>query len=190
MTNMTTLASGQVIAAQYELVRPLASGRDGTTWLARDVQHGRDVVLQFRSAGDAAGERVRNIVQHPALLAPIATQDESGSVLDVFEYLPGGEIGRLRGQPWTLIARRLLPVVEALDQLHVAGWVHGDLNPRTCCSTAMASRISSISAARDNSVRRSLLAHHRIPPALSVSTARQPRRQTTSMRSASCCTNS
>ena len=124
---MTTLASGQVIAAQYELVRPLASGREGATWLARDVQQGRDVVLRFRSAGDAAGERVHRVVQHPALLAPLATQDESGGVFDVFEHLPGGEIGRLRGQPWTLIARRLLPVVEALGQLHCAGWVHGDL---------------------------------------------------------------
>jgi len=127
MTNMAALAGGQVVAARYELTRPLAAGHDGGTWLARDTHAGRDVVLRFRAAGDVAGERIRAVVDHATLLAPLATHGTGDYSFDVFEYLPGGEIGRLRGRPWTLIARRLLPVIEALSQLHAAGWVHGDL---------------------------------------------------------------
>jgi len=127
MTNRMARAGGQVVAARYELTRPLATGHDCATWLARDTQANRDVVLRFRAGGDLAGERIRAVVDHATLLAPIATHDAGDESFDVFEFLPGGEIGRLRGRPWTLIARRLLPVIEALSQLHAAGWVHGDL---------------------------------------------------------------
>ena len=127
MTNMTTLAGGQVVAARYELARPLAAGHDGATWLARDTHANRDVVLRFRAGDDVAGERIRAVVDHATLLAPLATHSTVDESFDVFEYLPGGEIGCLRGRPWTLIARRLLPVIDALSHLHAAGWVHGDL---------------------------------------------------------------
>ena len=73
MTNMTALAGGQVVAARYELARPLAAGHDGATWLARDTQANRDVVLRFRTGGDVAGERIHAVVEHPTLLAPLAT---------------------------------------------------------------------------------------------------------------------
>jgi tetratricopeptide (TPR) repeat protein len=127
MTNMTALAGGQVVAARYELARPLAAGHGGTSWLARDTLASRDVVLRFRAHGDEAGERIRAVVDHATLLAPLATHSSGDASFDVFEYLPGGEIGRLRGRPWTLISRRLLPVIDALAQLHAAGWVHGDV---------------------------------------------------------------
>jgi tetratricopeptide (TPR) repeat protein len=127
MTNRTALAGGQVVAARYELARPLAAGRDGVTWLARDTQANRDVVLRFRAAGDVAGERIHAVVAHATLLAPLATHSSADASFDVFEYLPGGDIGQLRGRPWTLITLRLLPVIDALSQLHAAGWVHGDV---------------------------------------------------------------
>jgi hypothetical protein len=127
MTNMTALAGGQVVAARYELARPLAAGHDGATWLARDTLANRDVVLRFRAGDEVAGERIRAVVDHPTLLAALETHCSGGESIDVFEYLPGGEIGRLRGRPWTLIARRLLPVIDVLSRLHAAGWVHGDV---------------------------------------------------------------
>jgi tetratricopeptide (TPR) repeat protein len=121
----TTLVSGQALAARYELVRPLAAGHDQATWLGRDLQSATDVVLRVRGAGDsgAAGPAVH----HPVLQAPKATLSDGDLAFDVFDYLPGGEIGRLRGRPWPLIVRRLLPVIDALQALHAAGWTHGDL---------------------------------------------------------------
>jgi hypothetical protein len=62
MTKMTALAGGQVVAARYELARPLAAGHDGATWLARDRHASRDVVLRFRAGDDVAGERIRAVV--------------------------------------------------------------------------------------------------------------------------------
>ena len=121
------LAAGQVLAARYELVRPLAAGHDATTWLARDRESGVEVVLRVRDEG-AADARLAAIARHPALLSPLARHEAAdGPAFDVFEYLAGGEIGRLRGRPWPLLVRRLLPVVEALAQVHESGWVHGDL---------------------------------------------------------------
>ncbi len=38
MTNRMARAGGQVVAARYELTRPLAAGHDGATWLARDTR--------------------------------------------------------------------------------------------------------------------------------------------------------
>ena len=127
MPNTATLASGQVVAARYQLARPLAAGH-ATTWLARDTTTEREVVVRFRAGGESPeGNRISTVVRHAALLAPVASHEDDELAFDVFEYLPGGEIGRLRGRPWTLIARRLLTIAEALAVLHEAGWVHGDV---------------------------------------------------------------
>ena len=122
-----TLAGGQLVAARFELVRPLAAGHDATTWLARDTVHDRQVVLRLRPAAEIEVDRLLEAVQHPSLLAPLETVANGDSSVDVLEYLPGGEIGRLRGRPWALLVRRLLPIADALAQVHAAGWVHGDV---------------------------------------------------------------
>ena len=69
------LAAGQVVAARYELARPLAAGHDPATWLSRDREReGREVVLRFYGARDGAGVELSSLVRHPALLAPVAHQ--------------------------------------------------------------------------------------------------------------------
>jgi tetratricopeptide (TPR) repeat protein len=121
----TTLVNGQVLAARYELVRPLAAGHDQATWLARDLQSATDVVLRLQDAGE--GGAPAPTVRHAALLAPQASLRVGDVALEVFDYLPGGEIGRLRGRPWPSVVRQLLPVIDALQSLHASGWTHGDL---------------------------------------------------------------
>ena len=191
MTNMAALAGGQVVAARYELVRPLAAGHGGATWLARDTPGNRDVVLRFRAAGEVAGGRIRAVVEHATLLAPLATHDDGDAACDVFEYLPGGDIGRLRGRPWTLIARRLLPVIDALAQLHAAGWVHGDVKSTNVLLDADGlPRLVDLGSAREHRVDDNPPARRRIRPAPSGSTAPLRQRRTTSTRSACSCTNS
>jgi tetratricopeptide (TPR) repeat protein len=123
---LPALAPGQLVAARFELDRPLAAGHDAATWLAREAGSPRPAVLRLRAA-DAPGARLAARVAHPALLAPRETLDHEGCAIDVFDFLPGGEIGRLRGRPWPLIARRLLPVADALQAIHASGWVHGDV---------------------------------------------------------------
>lgn len=121
------LASGQLIAARYQLARPLAAGPDARAWLARDVESGREVVLRRRAAGSAARDRLLAEVRHAALLTPFATVHGDDAECDVYEFMPGGEIGHLRGRPWPLSVRQLVPVAEALSRLHEAGLVHGDV---------------------------------------------------------------
>ena len=95
MTNRMARAGGQVVAARYELTRPLAAGHDCATWLARDTHVNRDVVLRFRADGELAGERIRAVVDHAALLAPVATHGTVDESFDVFEYLPGPRVRHL-----------------------------------------------------------------------------------------------
>ncbi|HEX9206891.1 MAG TPA: serine/threonine-protein kinase, partial [Steroidobacteraceae bacterium] len=125
---MQELASGQVVAARFELERPLATGHDARTWLAREAGSGREFVLRFHEpASVTAASRLPAGLRHPALLAPLETLTVGAASVDVFDYLEGGEIGRWRGRPWSLIARLLLPVADALAQVHEAGFVHGDV---------------------------------------------------------------
>jgi len=129
------LESGQVLAERYALQRPLGRGPGGESWLAQDKVTGLEVVLKFaipRPAAPAA-ERLRReratlaAVTHEALLPAGRIEERAGQTFLVHDYLPGGDLSRLRGRPWPFVLRRVLPVLDALRALHEAGFVHGDL---------------------------------------------------------------
>lgn len=134
MTGM--LECGQVFAARYALQRRLGSGPSGETWVARDTIANRDVALKIATAQDLdsnAAARLRQefdalgAVAHVALLAPGRIEVADGRTFLVSDYLPGGDLSRLRGRPWPFVLRRVVPVVDALRAMHAAGWVHGDV---------------------------------------------------------------
>jgi tetratricopeptide (TPR) repeat protein len=130
------LETGQVLAARYALQRQLGRGPGGETWLAHDRIAGRDVALKFATADVADGqsaERLRReraalaAIEHPAL-APVGVAESSeGRTFLVCDFLPGGDLSRLRGRGWPFILRRVMPIVDALRALHDAGFVHGDV---------------------------------------------------------------
>lgn len=132
----TMLEAGQVLAARYELQRSLARNRV-ETWLARDRHTLREVVVTTAGApADESAEQglqqrhaIASQLHHPAL-RPAGQLERSGDrLLLIDEYLEGGDLTRLRGRPWPFVLRRVVPVIEALQVMHDAGWVHGDVKP-------------------------------------------------------------
>lgn len=126
------LESGRVLAGRYMLLRRLGAGRTSEAWLARDESTGRDVALRFPAAGQSSDRMPAEAVvaaacSHPALLPAGRIEQADGLDFVVTEFMPGGDIGRLRGRPWSMVLRRVLPIVGALDALHAAGLVHGDV---------------------------------------------------------------
>jgi serine/threonine protein kinase len=126
---------GQVVAARYALQRLLGRGPRGESWLARDSVAGRDVALKFAAveAGpegeEALGreQAIQALVAHPASLPAGRLESADGRTFLVNDYRPGGDLARLRGRAWPFVLRRVVAVVEALQALHDAGYVHGDI---------------------------------------------------------------
>lgn len=119
----TTAGPGSVVAGRYRLARPLAADR---VWLATDLSSADERVLK-RLEPDVASRVGAAIGRGLAPLANVEVVGDPGDPWLAMPYLPGGEIGRLRGRPWRECVAATLPVVDALDALHTAGWVHGDL---------------------------------------------------------------
>jgi len=130
----TMLEAGQVLAARYELQRSLSRSRV-ETWLARDRKTLREVVVTttVAPADDSAEQALRQRqtiaaqLHHPALRPAGQLEQSDDRLLLIDEYLEGGDLTRLRGQPWPFVLRRVVPVIEALQVMHAAGWVHGDV---------------------------------------------------------------
>ena len=128
------LAHGQVIAARYALQRALARNPRGETWLAQDTVSGRETVLKFASPSLPDGvERLERELaahvrlRHAAVLPHGRLESADGRSFLVNDYLPGGDLSRLRGRPWPFVLRRVLPAVDALGALHALGFVHADV---------------------------------------------------------------
>lgn len=78
---------------------------------------------------------VQSAVLHPNLVRVLARGEAAGCFFVAFEFLPGGDLGRLVGKvvggplPPAIACRYILQVLAGLEALHGAGFVHRDLKP-------------------------------------------------------------
>ncbi len=134
---------GRTLEQRYALRETIAAGSVGTVWRADDQVTGQpvavkilrhevaeqaDVVAAFREEGQVLAE-----LDHPGVVRPrdfVAADGELALVMDLVE---GTDLRRLLigGGPLAPVvaARILAQVCEALDAVHAAGIVHGDIKP-------------------------------------------------------------
>lgn len=127
----------------YERLRLLGEGGGGRTWLARDRQRDRLVVLkeplerwqQEPAAREAVLREARLAakVRHPNVVAVEEVVAGHGSPIIVMEYLEGGSLSdllRARGTlPWAEAQAIMLDILRGLEAVHASGIVHRDVKP-------------------------------------------------------------
>src|SRR3954462_14617611 len=131
------------LAGEYSLERELGRGGMGIVYLARDVQHDRDVAIKvlpshlartaesrerfIREARTAAG------LSHPHIVPIHRVGEAGGFVFFVMSYVEGETLGerlRTRGPLPSADATRVLrEVAWALAYAHGRGIVHRDVKP-------------------------------------------------------------
>ena len=140
-----TLASpAGVDALRFRLLRELGRGATATVYLARDGALGLDVALKVlhpQLAGSGRSDALRRFftdarvtasIRHPGVVA-IYDVDENARAV-AMELVAGGTLRqRLREHPGGLPADELRAtartLLDALNHVHAAGIVHGDLKP-------------------------------------------------------------
>jgi hypothetical protein len=127
----------------FERLRLLGEGGGGRTWLARDRQRDRLVVLkeplqqwqqdpQTREAV-LREARLAAKVRHPNVVAVEEVVEGKGSPIIVMEYLEGGSLSdhlRAKGTlPWREAVPLVVDVLRGVEAVHGAGIVHRDIKP-------------------------------------------------------------
>jgi len=126
--------------SHYRLVERIAAGGMGVVHRARDERLGRDVALKVLPAGaladDAMRERFRrealalSRLNHPHIATIHDLDREDGVDFLVMEYIPGRTVAQMiAGGPMgeSEAATIACQIVEALEEAHEQGIVHGDL---------------------------------------------------------------
>ncbi len=117
------------------LVRRLGDDDSERTWLSRDGATDEHVVIKLATTACARAALRREAARlvalaHPGIVRFKDCVDADRLTLLVTEFLPGGDLGVLRGKPWRDGVAALLPALAALAHLHAMGTVHGDPKPR------------------------------------------------------------
>jgi serine/threonine protein kinase len=121
-----------LIAGRYQLGELLGEGGEARVFRAHDRQEARDVALRLPNHSRPPASPARLPEFHPAWVTLLdAGRDPGSGAYQVFELLDGetlrAKIGRgpLDPEAWLAFARQSF---DAVDALHAAGWIHGDLH--------------------------------------------------------------
>jgi serine/threonine protein kinase len=134
---MTELVKDLSLANRYTLVSWLGAGGMAEVWLANDANAGKQVALKFLRPELAAkpeylqlfeteAERSKQL-SHPGIVRVFDLHADAGWHFIVLEYMPGGSLREQQNLHWSDMLHLLLPVTDALEYAHRAGFVHRDL---------------------------------------------------------------
>lgn len=138
-----------VIAGRFALVDLIATGGSGAVWRARDLRTGElcaAKLLRQRDSGDLLRFVREKGVQfdHPHLVTPYSWAAEDEHVVIASRLVAGGTLGTLlreRGALSPAVAADLLDqLLDGLDHIHRAGWVHRDVKPSNILLEATGNR--------------------------------------------------
>lgn len=135
---------GSVLRIRYEVLEEIDETPLFASYKARDRVQARDVTVrmlqppfsaesQFIEALGAVVSRV-SAVSHPGVQRMIGLDDHDGQPFLVSDYSPGQGLGdrikKLAPYSAPVAVSMAISIAEALDALHQAGIVHGDVCPR------------------------------------------------------------
>ena len=127
------------LAGKFRVERRLGAGGMGVVYLAHDVRLARDVAVKTLPAVAGRGlaklqdeARTMAAQAHPAIAQIYGLETWRGRPLLIVELLPGGTLAaRLERGPLSAAgaAGVAVAMAEALEVLHGAGYLHGDIKP-------------------------------------------------------------
>jgi serine/threonine protein kinase len=131
-------------AERYQILDELGEGGMATVYKAHDQRLEREVAIKFLRRGAFPPDQMNQILarfereakslarlSHPNIVKVHDFGEHEGAPYLVMEYLPGGTLKSLLGQPlpWAMAMRMLIPVARALIFAHERGIVHRDVKP-------------------------------------------------------------
>ncbi|HTG84661.1 MAG TPA: serine/threonine-protein kinase, partial [Gemmatimonadales bacterium] len=131
-----------LLEGQYKFGREIGRGGNAIVYLARDLQHSRDVAIKVIRQGVADPDRrhrfLREVeisaqLRHPFVIPLIDSGETQGTLFYVMPYVEGESLRDLLDREGALSLKSTLAVArdvaEALDFAHSQGIVHRDIKP-------------------------------------------------------------
>jgi serine/threonine protein kinase len=129
---------------RYYLTERLGEGGMAFVYKAYDTRLERDVAIKIIRRGAFPADALEGVLKrfereakslaklsHPNIVKVHDYGEHDGSPYLVMEYLPGGTLKKIIGQPlpWREAMRLLLPIARGVDYAHRHGILHRDIKP-------------------------------------------------------------